>query len=72
VQPFGNVLYRVTVRGADLRTHLARMVARDRPRWHVSGLTVTFDSARTGDARLVDVTMADGTPSQTIASTPWP
>jgi 5'-nucleotidase len=62
VQPFGNVLYRVTVRGADLRTHLARMVVRDRPRWHVSGLTATYDPARAGDARLVSVTMADGTP----------
>jgi 2',3'-cyclic-nucleotide 2'-phosphodiesterase (5'-nucleotidase family) len=62
LQPFANTLYVLTVRGADLRTHLARMVVRDRPRWHVSGLTVTFDSARTGDARLVAVTLADGTP----------
>jgi 2',3'-cyclic-nucleotide 2'-phosphodiesterase (5'-nucleotidase family) len=62
IQPFANTLYRVTVRGADLRAHLARLVARDRPRWHVSGLTVTFDPARTGDARLVGVTMADGSP----------
>jgi 5'-nucleotidase len=62
IQPFGNTLYTLTVRGADLRTHLARMVGRDRPRWHVSGLTVTYDSARAGAARLVAVTMPDGTP----------
>ncbi|HZF66762.1 MAG TPA: 5'-nucleotidase C-terminal domain-containing protein [Gemmatirosa sp.] len=62
IQPFANTLYRVTVRGADLRAHLARVVSRDRPRWHVSGLTVTYDSTKTGEARLVGVTMADGRP----------
>ena len=38
VQPFGNVLYRVTVRGDDLRRYLERIVGGREPRVHVSGV----------------------------------
>jgi 2',3'-cyclic-nucleotide 2'-phosphodiesterase (5'-nucleotidase family) len=62
VQPFGNVLYRVTVRGRDLRDYLERMVGRRRPIAHVSGLVVAYDSTKAPGARIGAVRMSDGKP----------
>ena len=67
IQPFGNALYRVTVTGAALRAYLERLVARQEPRVHVSGLTMTYDSTAAAGARLGTVTMANGTPLDTAA-----
>ena len=55
VQPFGNTLYTLRVRGKDLRPYLSRLVAGASPRAHVSGLTLRYDPARPADDRLVDV-----------------
>ena len=60
IQPFGNVLYRITVTGAALRAYLERLVARQEPRVHVSGLTMTYDSTAAPGARLGKVTLASG------------
>ena len=57
VQPFANMLVRVTVRGADLRAYLESFVARGAPRVHVSGVTARYDLARPPGARIVS---ADG------------
>jgi 5'-nucleotidase len=62
VQPFGNLLARVTVRGRDLRGYVERLVARERPRVHVSGLAVEFDPSRPEGERVTAVRMADGRP----------
>jgi 2',3'-cyclic-nucleotide 2'-phosphodiesterase (5'-nucleotidase family) len=62
VQPFGNVLYRLSVRGQDLRTYLERMVSRRRPIAHVSGVIVTYDSTATPGARIRRVQTSDGKP----------
>jgi 2',3'-cyclic-nucleotide 2'-phosphodiesterase (5'-nucleotidase family) len=59
-QPFGNKLYRLTVSGSDLKAYLPSLVSRNRPRWHVSGLLLTYDSTRTGADRLRSATLADG------------
>jgi 2',3'-cyclic-nucleotide 2'-phosphodiesterase (5'-nucleotidase family) len=59
IQPFANVLYRLTVTGASLRGYLEKLVAR-RPNVHVSGVTITYDSTKAAGARLVSVRMADG------------
>jgi 2',3'-cyclic-nucleotide 2'-phosphodiesterase (5'-nucleotidase family) len=55
VQPFGNILYRVTVDGRDLRAYIERLVARRRPSVHLSGAVVEYDTARAAGARLVAV-----------------
>ena len=55
VQPFGNTLYTLKVRGSDLRTYLSRLVAGASLRAHVSGVQLRFDPARPADARLIDV-----------------
>ena len=59
VQPFGNMLYRVTVTGASLRSYLEKLVAR-RINAHVSGVTIVYDSTKAGTARLVSATLTDG------------
>ena len=58
VQPFGNTLFTLTVRGADLRAYLARLVAGTALRAHVSGAQLRYDMARPADDRLTDVTVA--------------
>ena len=57
VQPFGNTLYTLRVRGSDLRRYLARLVAGSAPRAHVSGVQLRYDPARPADDRLVDVSV---------------
>jgi 2',3'-cyclic-nucleotide 2'-phosphodiesterase (5'-nucleotidase family) len=57
VQPFGNTLVRVAVRGAALREYLERIVSRDSVRAHVSGALVRYDPARPAGARVVSATV---------------
>ncbi|MFL5613733.1 MAG: 5'-nucleotidase C-terminal domain-containing protein [Gemmatimonadaceae bacterium] len=57
VQPFGNILYRVTVDGRDLRDYLERLVDRRRPIVHLSGVIVQYDTTRPPGSRLVSVTV---------------
>ncbi len=58
VQPFGNTLYTLKVRGADLRAYLSRLVAGNSPRAHLSGVALRWDPARPADDRIVEVTVA--------------
>jgi 2',3'-cyclic-nucleotide 2'-phosphodiesterase (5'-nucleotidase family) len=46
---------------------LERLVARNEPRIHVSGLTMTYDSTAAPGARLGTVTLAGGAPLDTTA-----
>ncbi|HEX7981454.1 MAG TPA: 5'-nucleotidase C-terminal domain-containing protein [Gemmatimonadaceae bacterium] len=62
LQPFGNTLYRITVTGEALRAYLERLVARNDPRYHVSGVQLTYDPAGAPGARLRSATLADGRP----------
>jgi 2',3'-cyclic-nucleotide 2'-phosphodiesterase / 3'-nucleotidase / 5'-nucleotidase len=59
VQPFANILYRLTVDGAALQTYLAKLVAK-RPNVHVSGVVVTYDSTAAAGARLISARFTDG------------
>jgi 2',3'-cyclic-nucleotide 2'-phosphodiesterase (5'-nucleotidase family) len=59
IQPFGNVLYSLTMTGAQLRGLLEAMLAKSVDD-HVSGLIVKFDSTKAPGSRLVSVTMSDG------------
>jgi 2',3'-cyclic-nucleotide 2'-phosphodiesterase (5'-nucleotidase family) len=73
VQPFGNMLVRLTVKGRDLRRYLESFVARGAPRVHVSGVVVRYDLARRGHARIVAATVGgeplDDTREYTVAFT---
>jgi 2',3'-cyclic-nucleotide 2'-phosphodiesterase (5'-nucleotidase family) len=62
VQPFGNLLYSLTMTGVQLRGLLEQMLNKDRVNDHVSGLTIKYDPAKPAGSRIVSVTMADGTP----------
>ncbi len=57
IQPFGNILYRVTVSGKSLRGYVAALVARS-PNVHVSGVTITYDSTKTGASRFLSAQLA--------------
>ena len=57
VQPFGNVLYRVTIGGRDLRAYLENLVGRRRPTVHLSGAVLDYDTARAPGSRLMSVTI---------------
>ena len=59
VQPFDNVLYRLTVTGSTLRQYLEKLVSR-KLNVHVSGVVVTYDSTATAGARITRVRMRDG------------
>ncbi len=59
VQPFANVLYRVTLGGAALRSYLEALVGK-RINVHVSGVTVQFDSTRARGARILSARLANG------------
>jgi 2',3'-cyclic-nucleotide 2'-phosphodiesterase (5'-nucleotidase family) len=59
VQPFANILYRVTVPGAALRGYFEKLVAK-KPNVHISGAAVTYDSTRPPGSRVTSVRMGDG------------
>src|SRR2546423_499094 len=53
VQPFGNILYRVTLDGPALRAYVEKLVGRRRPIVHISGMLVQYDSTRAPRARAL-------------------
>jgi len=59
IQPFGNVLYRLTVTGSALREYLEKLVDK-RQNVHVSGVTVTYDSTATPGSRIISAKLANG------------
>jgi len=59
IQPFANVLYRLTVTGSALREYLEKLVGK-RPNVHVSGVTITYDSTAAPGARIITAKLADG------------
>jgi 2',3'-cyclic-nucleotide 2'-phosphodiesterase (5'-nucleotidase family) len=68
VQPFGNVLYKITAKGADMRRYFERAVAWQRPTAWLSGVHVTFDPARPAGSRITSLTLADGRPFDDAAT----
>lgn len=47
VQPFGNKLVRVRVRGSDLRAYFARALERGAPNFHLSGARIVYHAGTT-------------------------
>ena len=60
IQPFGNTLFKITVRGRDLRAYFEKLVSRTPVRTHVSGVLLTFDPRQPAGSRLTSVTTSDG------------
>lgn len=60
VQPFGNVLVRIHLRGADLRAYLERITSRDEPAFHLSGVQVYRDTKRPAGSRITRLMFSDG------------
>ncbi|SEN70735.1 2',3'-cyclic-nucleotide 2'-phosphodiesterase / 3'-nucleotidase / 5'-nucleotidase [Mesobacillus persicus] len=63
VQPFGNVLNKVNLSGADLRVILDEQITARGLDYHISGFTYTYtydDEATSGE--IVDILLPDGTP----------
>jgi len=61
IQPFGNVLYSLTMTGAQLRGLIEAMLTKS-VNDHVSGMTIKYDPSKPAGSRVVSVTMADGAP----------
>lgn len=59
IQPFGNVLYRLTVTGSALQDYLEKLVAK-RLNVHVSGVTITYDSTAAPGSRIISAKLANG------------
>jgi 2',3'-cyclic-nucleotide 2'-phosphodiesterase (5'-nucleotidase family) len=68
IQPFGNQLVRLRVRGSDLRSYLEKLVDAERVRSHVSGIEVRYDSTKPPGRRIVSVTTEEGRPINNLAT----
>src|SRR5688572_4715126 len=62
IAPFGNMLVRLTLSGTGLRAWLEKALGQPQQRAHLSGITVTYDSARAPGSRILSVVMSDGRP----------
>jgi 2',3'-cyclic-nucleotide 2'-phosphodiesterase (5'-nucleotidase family) len=60
VQPFGNRLVAVTIRGDALRRYLEALVDGRGIRYHISGATIEYDPAAPSGSRLRSVRFDDG------------
>lgn len=60
VQPFGNVLYKLTAKGADMRQYFEKIVGRRRPNAWVSGLSIVYDSTRAPGSRITSIVLPGG------------
>lgn len=68
VQPFGNVLYKLTAKGADMRRYFEKVVGARRPNAWLSGVHLAFDATRPAGARITSITTADGRPFDDAAT----
>ena len=60
VQPFGNKLMVLQLRGADLRAALEHSVAQHSPRAFLSGATVTYDTTAAPGSRVREIRLHTG------------
>jgi 2',3'-cyclic-nucleotide 2'-phosphodiesterase (5'-nucleotidase family) len=62
IQPFGNMLYSLTMTGVQLKGLIEAMLGKQPVNDHVSGLTIRYDPSKPKGSRIVSVTTADGAP----------
>jgi len=60
ISPFGNVLYKISANGADMRRYFEKIVGGRNPNAWVSGARIVYDSTRTAGSRITSLTLADG------------
>ncbi len=60
VQPFGNVLVAVRMRGVELQAYLERVVAKPQGSFHLSGVQLHVDFRRPQGSRIVRARLSDG------------
>ena len=68
VQPFGNTLYKITAKGADMRRYFEKIVAGRRPNAWLAGAHITFDSTRPAGSRITSIVIPDGRPFDDAAT----
>jgi 2',3'-cyclic-nucleotide 2'-phosphodiesterase (5'-nucleotidase family) len=68
VQPFANVLYKITAKGADMRRYFEKIVGGRRPNAWISGVTLAYDSTRAPGSRLTSIVVAGGKPLDDAAT----
>jgi 2',3'-cyclic-nucleotide 2'-phosphodiesterase (5'-nucleotidase family) len=68
VSPFGNLIERLTVRGADLRAYLERIAGDEIPDVHVSGVRLVVAPARPAGSRLMSIVLDGGRPLDDAAT----
>jgi 5'-nucleotidase len=61
LQPFANLLVKLTLTGDQLRQALEHVVQRTQPGMHVSGITVVYDTAGAAGARIRSMTIGGET-----------
>lgn len=71
ISPFANMLVRMTVSGADIRSYFERVVGAPSVRAHISGAMVKYDASKPAGQRIVDITVGgqplDAAKTYTIA-----
>jgi len=60
IQPFANTLTRVRMTGAQLRTYLEKLVSRNSPGVHVSGISIGYDPDKPAGSRIVSLSLPEG------------
>jgi 2',3'-cyclic-nucleotide 2'-phosphodiesterase/3'-nucleotidase/5'-nucleotidase len=60
LQPFGNIMEVLEVKGAVLRQALEQGLVRSRPSMHISGLHLRYQPSRPAGKRITEVRMDDG------------
>ncbi|MBA2688558.1 MAG: 5'-nucleotidase C-terminal domain-containing protein [Gemmatimonadaceae bacterium] len=60
VQPFGNNLFRVQMRGFEFKEYLERILGAKSPGVHVSGFTVTYNPEGAAGSRVTSVLLPEG------------
>jgi 2',3'-cyclic-nucleotide 2'-phosphodiesterase (5'-nucleotidase family) len=61
VQPFGNILYKITATGASMRRYFEKLVPQaTRTRGYLSGAVVAYDFTRPPGARITSICLPNG------------
>lgn len=60
VQPFGNILYRMTATGASMRSYFEKLTPSRRVKGYLSGAVVTYDTTRAPGERVTSVCLPGG------------
>jgi 2',3'-cyclic-nucleotide 2'-phosphodiesterase (5'-nucleotidase family) len=68
VQPFGNVLYKLTAKGSDMRRYFERAVGGRKPNAWLGGIHLMYDPARPAGSRITSLALADGRPFDDAAT----